>query len=426
MARLQVDSRKLWSKSCPSRFSLAVATLLTPFYVLTACFASLAEGLPALLSVAQYEGTVHFKEGTRIPERLTEEMREGIRLETPNQQLQIATSSRAGFIFRDRSDQKLHTNAIIGGSIHNPTEYWYPCSGTGGFTIAWEEGNQSTPCKSFRVSSKVAAEEASQGGWQNTLVAQVNNSFLKAQNLEIDLDLPNIIGLPGKIEYCNAIADSGKGWGFGPSSPEQIFNQLFSSDNPCQTALEKCSTTSEGSGCSVTSWATWNFQDRDLVASMQCDRNPPSSVRGTGETIAVTVLWGLLQEALRSQAGSCELNVYRSDEIIISPVDDRQTLVHTESSQNGLIEVNVIEGAVEIRATTNLQASVRVSEGERIFYGNNEFFKQGSIDPRQVASSPSVQGFLNSENWPQDFQPQLEEYQDVDRVRFDPRGSPLP
>jgi hypothetical protein len=404
MERLPVNNRNLWNKSCPIRFHLAVATLLTPFYVLTTCSASLASGLPAWLSVASYKGTVHFKDGIKQPDMITSpQERDGIRLKTPNQQLQITQNSEAGFIFRDEVDKKLHDNAITGGSKNSPTEYWYPCSGKGTFTIAWKAGNKSKPCRNFKVSGSTVTEKASLASWENASVAQANKSFLNAQQRRIDIDRPI------DMEYCNTVADSGKGWGFGSS-----VNRIFSGKSPCETALEKCSETSEGSDCSVTSWATWNLRERNLIVSRQCDRSTPISRRGTGTTIATTVLLEFLQEALRSQASSCELNVYRSDEIIISPVNDQLTLVHTDRSEDGAIVVNVIAGTVEIRAATNLQAPVTVSTGNRrIFYGNNRFSQEELLDTQQVASSPSVQGFLNSENWPRDFTPQLEEYQNA-------------
>jgi hypothetical protein len=373
-----------------------VATFLTPFYVLTTCLASLANDL-AWLSVPKSYGTVSFKNGDNPSSMIiTQNDRDKIRMETPNQWLNLEPKAGASFIFRDRADNhQLHTNLISVGSYTDPTKYWYPCGGAGGLTIGWKQGNKSKPCRNFIVSSG-SAKQVSLDSWENTSVAQANKSFLKAQQISRD------------VEYCNAVADSGKGWGFGSS-----VDGIFSGKNPCETALEKCSETSKGSDCSVTSWATWNLRERDLIASRQCDRSTPTSRRETGRTIATKVLLEFLQEALRSQASSCELNVYRSDEIIISPVNDQLTLVHTDRSGDGAIVVNVIAGTVEIRAATNLQAPVTVSRGNRIFYGNNRFFNEGLLDAEQVARAPSVQGFLNSGNWPRDFRPQLEEYRDA-------------
>lgn len=396
MKHFQVNNRHLGRKSCPSRFYLAVARLLTPFYVLTTCLASLAGGMPAWLSVDNYTGTVTFQNGPKKSPITPQD-----RLKTVNQKLILASGATAGFLFRNSNDYQLHSPAISLGSYSFPTEFWYPCKGKlGAFTIAWK-GNGGSSCQDFTVSPGYD-REASLDSWENTSVAQVNKSFLNAQQRSIDIDLPS------DIEYCNAVADSGKGWGFGSS-----LDQVLSGKSPCETALEKCSETSEGSDCSVTSWATWKLRDRDLIASRQCDRSTPTSRRETGITIATRVLLEFLQEALRSQASSCELNVYRSDEIIISPVNDQLTLVHTDRSEDGAIVVNVIAGAVEIRAAANLQAPVTVSTGNRIFYRDNRFSQEEPLDTQQVASSPSVQGFLNPEIWPQDSRPQIEEYQNA-------------
>jgi hypothetical protein len=261
------------------------------------------------------------------------------------------------------------------------TYYWIPCTlHQPKYTEAeftWSNGDKAVCGEGMLVTSN-SRRHSSLPNHQTPLIAQAdkmgkNKFFLTAQH-KSDVRY-----------YCSSVPNSGNGSG-------KIVAGLTSIEEACQQSQEVCE--SKNNGCSIATMGEWNLNDSDLTMTVTCSDGKSSSKRVSGSEInapgssfedlvrklskdlGLDSLDSIITSFLGAKA--CYLEVYSPDEVLISPVNNQQTIVQTTGLEGNKIRVDVKEGQARLRSSsTKLSDGVIANQGDiYIFNGENG---EGSI-----------------------------------------------
>jgi hypothetical protein len=350
--------------------TVSVAVALVPLYVLANCFKSYAE-LPESATIAELNPPILKRPGHEshpLPARIRD------RLESYKDSILVNRSSWAHLQFRNRS--RSVTPIVQVGPSDTLSEYLFPCEVRGDTTIGWGLINVESGCRFIRVESGGKGRVTQLPGSISTYIAQ-------ARQKQLALPSSNL------LQYCSALENAGSGWGLG-------FSNNFS-ENPCQKALQECLESGSGNECSVETFGVEPADDRNLIASIQC-----LSIRGDRLVYTSRENRPIEDEVLRLKEdskflnrGACTLNVYRADELMISPTNDELTLVQTHDLGDGNLAIDALVGSVTI-VSLKRPKGFNLPEGMRYQSGTDTL--QGIDCPKRLIS-PSVQAFLNPNNW---------------------------
>lgn len=266
---------------------------------------------------------------------------------------------------------------------NSKTEYRIPCTiNQPQYTqseITWSNGKRTACAEGVRFTSN-SSGNSNLPNSQTTQVAQTKNLddnqlFLTAQARRNRL-----------LYYCSSVPNSNRGSG-------HIAAGLSTIEEACWESQETCQNNNRNSGCSIATMGEWNLNDRDLMMSVSCADGQSSFKRVSGSQISAPgtsgdvliqqmleelfgEMGGLIGQIIGIQLKACYLEVYRPDEILISPDNSRRTTIVTTGLENGTIQVNVIEGQVNLRSMNNPEG-IKGSQGDSYIF--NE--RRGSIFP---------------------------------------------
>ncbi len=184
---------------------------------------------------------------------------------------------------------------------------------------------------------------------------------------------------PQSILYCGA-------------RPRSRYSGLFQvssgvTDDSCESVVRQCEGLSRQGECSLVSMGEWNIQDSILHTAFACSQGTLER-RSTG-TLMAQLLLNLMQQINANKLSNCAVNVYTSDEEIMTP-GDGQAFVRVENTPTGLV-LDVLIGEVVVRSVKS-RLGKPLKAGQRYFYPDDT---TSSINPKQVAQSPEVQDFLD-------------------------------
>jgi hypothetical protein len=234
--------------------------------------------------------------------------------------------------------------------------------------ITWSNGKNSSCGEGIRVTSN----SKKIGYYPNKKSIQI----AKVKSLDM-------AQAPAEMNYyCSSVPNkSSLGYfGIGTSSTEDA----------CIQAQKKC--ISVHNDCSIATMGEWDLNDSDLKMSFECYDGRQKSfnlltgrlilegLQGLGGSIIVPpkvsndTIDIILGGAALLFGNPCYLQVYHSDEILISPDKNQLTTVNAYESDGG-IKVNVLKGDVKLHSTENPDG-ILASEGKEYFFDGS-----GSIRP---------------------------------------------
>jgi hypothetical protein len=370
--------------------------------------------------------TIKLKDGRNSrPASLGAVMGQGQVLSVPND----GTGARTTLRFKDQSDgdMRLKIDAIARNGL---TKYYMPCkailSGNSAAVITWETGQGRGCEKGIKVTSRdrtISQQPFSQSqplarrespwlesGVFNSLgLVQESNNLLQlnlvseVSSAVAQVPLPRVDSSADLRYYCSTLPISGRGsagMAAGFSSEEEA----------CKQATEKCLKNNSGANCSIQTMGEWSVNDSELISSIKCEnrRSSYKKLRGADisdpnssgineilkDTLEKTLgqLGELLSGVLKLKPGTCILEVYHPDDVVISPVTSEQTVVEAVDNGNGTVIVTVQEGKALLRSTQSPEGTV-ANPGETYVFNGEGSISQGSRDREPIpAVSPSPDG----------------------------------
>lgn len=313
--------------------------------------------------------------------------------------------SYATLRFKDSNnvDLKLKFNAVAHNS--GTTRYLMPCkavtSGGSNFVVTWEDGKGSGCGKGLKVTSKDSSYSSQRPFSQIVAVTQKNKSILEP-NFDPKIwkeksDLKAQLGDSDTRHYCSALPNAGggsAGMSAGFSSMEEA----------CNNATQKCLKNNNDRECSIETVGEWSINDPELMTSVTCENGKSSRKRVRGSDISdpssstnailndllkqlLGDLGGILSGLLNLKPGTCVLEVYHPDEVVISPTQNQQTVVQATDVGNGIVQVDVQEGQALIRSTQSPTGMV-ANQGESYLFNGEGAIRQGQ-GRRQPTYTPT-------------------------------------
>ncbi|NEP17058.1 MAG: choice-of-anchor D domain-containing protein [Leptolyngbya sp. SIO4C1] len=384
-----------------------VSMALIPSYLLAASARSLALSIPSAAEVSTFQNTSsasvqdqaylgEFGRSTRNP------VVRGAQLLNLSQFLRIPGNQRARvnlvYAFNNSSERRLGLQA---GPSAQATAYYFPCRIEGGtFVIGWHAGTEGRPCANPGITASLDTSGQQAG--------QLQPIALKAADRLAGLPALSAQANNPVLRYCT-IAASGRGW----------WVRWGNFENPCQEALQACLATGPAAGCTALGIGHWRARDPDLLVTIGCADNRFYSARGSGISVATTIISDLAQEAKAEQSRVCALNVYQPDDVIIAPITDAATLIQTQV-QGRSLAVDVLAGDVLVRSTRQ-PAGLIVERGEQYLSAPHQV---RPIDVATVAQSTPVRHFLDPASWPPDAAAEVNDYRVAVAGRSQPPDRP--
>jgi hypothetical protein len=262
--------------------------------------------------------------------------------------------------------------------------------------ITWSNGKKSVCGEGVRVSpnSRKIANFTNRQDIQMPQAIVIAN----AKNIAIDIAQQS----PSWNYYCSSVPNSMKGFG-------NFALETTSIEDACQNSQQECRTYHR-KDCSIATMGRWNINDSNLKMSSMCYDNRiseytslftgkslykslkrkrisritvlPKKIPGDDATTKIITAAFILDG---SNFPSCYLQIYSSDKILISPLNNQLTKVNTYGLEDG-IKVDVLEGQVELHSTKNPEG-ILARKGENYFFdGSGLVRREGQGEP---ASTPT-------------------------------------
>lgn len=375
MDKLQFKQKN--NRLCSDSLAPVITALLVPSYVLATCVWSYAVP-PDAVHVTNVQPKVFLPNGSLVGS--------GHIMNKKARQITVAGNKKAGAKFVGLSRGK--EIGLYGSTSPSSFQLYYrfPCTLTGGSLVAAftrEADAGCTPKPGIRVRSSNGGRGSQLPAPKAIYIAQASKNFLVAQ------------GTREPLEYCSAVADSGKGWGFISTL------DFFSAVDPCDRATQKCLEASSGSDCSVVSFGEWNYDDQNLIVSAQCNSNPPlrrDNIKGSEVGSAMSELE---EQAKAQKLTDCTLDVYYPDDVFVSPSpgNNEETIVKIDDTGNG-IKTTAVLGDLLVKSAKDPEG-VPVKEGQEYFYSSiyQDNRPPQNINLTEVRNLPEIRDFLNCDNW---------------------------
>lgn len=321
-----------------------------------------------------------------------------------------------GFVAQEDNQKKTDHLAAAGFSTVGST-YYYPCKYRGSFTIGWKPGTNNN------------CSEITYGSIKTIIGPAAKPKLLDEEELARSDEIRDYEweefykgASVHRHQYCSAANKSGKGWSIKlapywrtPDSPTKDI---------CEAAIEDCQK-KIGDTCFITGRGDWRDYDPNrtqLNLLLQCADGRLYHRQGDG--INVYGLYSdLEQEARKAGATSCTFNIYRNDEVLISPSSEQRTLICTEPTEKGFA-IHDLVGAVTIRPPGAPKAVKTVSlqpKQSYVFINTTNQGTQKELSEEQrkaIVELPVVQAFLDGNNWSADLYQEIEEYHKAVQDQF--------
>lgn len=327
-----------------------------------------------------------------------------------------------GFVAQEDNQKKIDHLAAAGFSTVGST-YYYPCKYRGSFTIGWKPGTNN-------------CSEITYGSIKTIIGPAAKPKLLDEEEMARSDEIRDYEweefyngASVNRHQYCSAANKTGKGWSINldsywrtPDSPTK---------DVCEAAIEDCQK-KIGDTCFITGRGDWRAYDpkgTQLNLLLQCADG--RLYHRQGDSINVYGLYtDLEQEARKAGATSCTFNIYRNDEVLISPSSEQRTLICTEPTEKGFAIHNLV-GSVTITPPGDPKEVKTVSLQPKQSYvfinpTNKGTREELSEEQRKaIVELPVVQAFLNGDNWSPDLSQEIEEYQKAVQDQFHkPPASP--
>jgi hypothetical protein len=268
------------------------------------------------------------------------------------------------------------------------TKYRMPCKvlleNFGESLITWEDGKGRGCERGIHVSSN-NQNRAQQTSSQYGFLVQDNKNILKSEFNTVHWQAKTFF-LMAQADvddiryYCSALPTSGGGSAGISAGPNSI-------EEACTQASKTCLVKNRGSDCSFATMGEWSATDPELMVSVTCADGKSSSklVRGSEvgapEADSNELILSLLSELgsfgevlgklLGIEPKACFLDVYYPDEVIISPVDSRETIVQTADIGSSKVQVYVQKGEARLRSTQQPNGIIASENQTYIFNGTD-------------------------------------------------------
>jgi len=375
------------------------------------------------------------------------------------QQLRIGGDrvSEATLGFLDINDTFLTDHLVAAGRSSVISHYYYSpsqCRTSGEFVIGWTESRPLDPdapigslpgrqCPDIRHSPGLIGPGAQSRKTPENYVVSLNlknDSRRSPQNI-IDAAAPVHLNY-----YCSAVEDSGDGWGTAfsnrPMSPRSDESSVEVSirntiNATCQKAIETCEESSDGS-CSVVNEDPWrvdaaNPQFQRVRLILQCRNNEYQQASGITSD-EINAAYALLEEeADDNQDNACIFSIRYFYEVVISPLNNERTLIHTTLTDEGYAIHDLI-GSVDITVseTPETTTTITLNAGDRFLY--DYLLDSVQKQPKEAipasertaaGNHPLVKTFLDVKKWPTSFEPEIMAYQVALQEQFLPAVPPV-
>ncbi|MEM9905112.1 MAG: phosphodiester glycosidase family protein [Cyanobacteria bacterium P01_D01_bin.44] len=376
----------------------------------------------------------------------------------PRQQLRIGGDgeSEATLGFLDINDTFSTDYLVAAGRSFVVSHYYYSpsqCRTSGEFVIGWTEGRPLDPDAPVSSLDNRQCPDISHRPGLIGPAAQSRKTPENYVSLNLKSDsrrsFQNYIDAAAPVHlhyYCSAVEDDGEGWGIAfsgrPMSPtlaeanseESISNTIRVT---CQKAIETCEERSEES-CSVANddpWridaATPEFQRVKLV--LQCQNEQYLQASGITPDEINESYASLEKEAVDNEDKACIFSIRYFYEILISPLNDERTLIHTTLTDEGYAIHDLI-GSVDITVsdTSETTTTITLKAGDRFLF--DYLLDSVQKQPKETipdsernaaANHPLVKTFLDVNKWPASFEPEITAYQEALQEQFLPSVPPV-
>ena len=370
-----------------NRLKPATAAILIPLYILATCATVYAE-VPKTAVIHHVSDP-----GVRMLVGATDSgsAKPGQRMQQYKDAVGVPKSKKSlsRLSLRNQTDGQIGA-LVKAGPASVSSVYTFPCKVSGSVLYGWRQHGGS----------------CSDGLWVVPVGSELQGSKVPSSNTDTAIAFKNLLKAQASTDlvkyYCSTVVDSKIGQWITSAG-------LLSPEIACQEATQKCEA-STGSKCLVASLGEWSVKDPDLMVSMQCSSNKTTELlaytdRGNGSVVD-KLLSELVQMSQAVRGINCAASIYHPNELIVSPAKDELTLIQTNDI-GGNLEINVLVGSVNIISTAKPNG-LKVQKGFRYSLRENTLTRMTDCGSR-LKSEP-VQEFLNSANWPQEVNEQLQGY----------------
>lgn len=245
--------------------------------------------------------------------------------------------------FFNSADQHMELSVQAGAKNSTLTLYYLPCKVLNGNSFILEWLNENIGERGCERGIRIRPGEA------------ISSQLPLIQNLYAQDWLKQRRGR-GRESYCTVLSDSGNGW-----------ISLNTSRNPCNQAMEACSSSGE-SGCTPVTLDSWFTREENLTAIVGCDNDQTFSDTTSGAKMKelINQVW---QESQAANAKYCALHVVNELEQVVEPepTDDEKIKVEVNTI-DGKNFMKIISGDVKVRSAKN-PGGKPVKEGQTYSYG---------------------------------------------------------
>ncbi|MEL6488499.1 MAG: phosphodiester glycosidase family protein [Cyanobacteria bacterium J06621_3] len=360
----------------------------------------------------------------------------------PLQKLRVDGDGRSeatlGFINPQR--EQLNSPLVAVGRSDLVSFYYYKhrnCDVSGEFVIGWstrEIVDSDVPiCEDINHSPGIIGPGAQSVSNPVFLTAQHNRNKSNQP-----LDYQRYIDATAPVHlhyYCSAVDYTDGSWGVAlserPMIPTTLDNRSVAiavqetASNTCRKAIQTCEERG-GQECSVINEDHWKTEVpdnrpelKDLNLFLNCDNND-EHYRSSGIAYA-DVSQSLLEleaEALSAQSTSCSFSAKYFYELLISPISDERTLIHTSITDEGYV-IDELVGSIKILPAGDPETTeaIELNAGDRFFFDYlvNSAEKQPkesipNSERQEAANHPLVKTFLDTAKWPDELAPEIQAY----------------
>ena len=340
----------------------------------------------------------------------------------------------------------LHSSPLIAvGRSNLISQYFYrrsSCEGAGEFTIGWSAIGAADECKSFNY--RPSRPEYFGPGERSRQQTKWQIKHRDKDN-KFKVDFQNYIDAAAgaSLHYYSSAVDPITGyWGVAlsekPMSGNPVEGRSVAEESQRlisetrRKAIEICGEQG-GEACEIVREDHWRSNVPDNLPELKqtnlwlrCRNRDYYKISGVEVEQMRQSLAELETEASADQ--SCALSVRAFYDLIISPLDDERTLIHTGITEQGyVIDALVGSARITLPSDPEITESIDLNAGDRFFFDSllDSFEKQpkGSIpnsERQDAASYPIVKTFLDKDKWPAELGPEIEAYQSALQEQFLP------
>lgn len=364
------------------------------------------------------------------------------------QRLRIAGNRISEATLRFFVNGTLRNSPLIAvGRSNLISQYFYrrsSCEGAGEFTIGWSAVGAESECKNFNYRPSGSDPEYLGPGIRSRhkIKRQMKR---RNKNNEFKIDFQNYIDAAAgaSLHYYSSAVDPITGyWGVAlsekPMSGNPVEGRSVAEESQRlisetrRKAIEICGEQG-GEACEIVREDHWRSNVPDNLPELKqtnlwlrCRNRDYYKISGVEVEQMSQSLAELETEASADQ--SCTFSVRAFYDLIISPLDNERTLVHTGITEQGYV-IDALVGSVRITlpGDPEITEAIDLRTGDRFFFDSllDSFEKQPkesipNSERQDAASYPIVKTFLDKSKWPTELGPEIEAYQNALQEQFLP------